>query len=118
MSSTKTFVQSLQSTPDSPDAARCVECHRPVPQHRRKYCDLHGPQASKLRKREVRRVQNRAYQMACQQGLRAQSPHLNGWASREAYNAYYRDAMRRSRARKKLREAKLIRLEQPVTRVA
>lgn len=77
-------------------APRCPEA---VPATRRKYCDLHGSQASKLRKREVRLAESAAYKAARKLDPAAQSTYLKGWPSREAYNAHYREAMRRSRAR-------------------
>jgi hypothetical protein len=77
-------------------APRCTVA---VPPTRRKYCDLHGPQASTLRKREVRLAERAAYKAARKLDPAAQSTYLEGWPSREAYNAHYREAMRRSRAR-------------------
>lgn len=82
----------------SQDRICAADCTRPVPPHRRKYCDEHGLQASKLRKREVRRAQTRAYTAS---GGTATPPYLIGWPSRDAYNARCREAMRRSRARRR-----------------
>ena len=80
---------------------QCAACGAPVPPTRRKYCDVHGPEASKLRKREVRRDEARTYRLAHGGGLNPPSPHLKGWSSREAYNEHYRAAMKASRARRK-----------------
>ena len=74
-------------------------CRERVPASRKKYCKSHGEQASKLRKREVRRAEDAAYRAARKLDIPVQSPYLKGWPSREAYNAHYREAMRRSRAR-------------------
>lgn len=74
-------------------------CTYPVPATRRKYCDLHGPQASMLRKREVRRDERAAYKAAGALDPAARSTYLRGWPSREKYNERCRDAMRESRKR-------------------
>lgn len=80
---------------------RCVApgCDTPVAANRRKYCDEHGQQASALRKREVRRARNRAWREACARGENPQPPYLEGWGSREAFNAYHRENMSRWRHR-------------------
>jgi hypothetical protein len=87
---------------------RCAACaSHDVPVHRRKYCDDCGDTAtaSTLRKREIRRLQAREYRRAYSQDPKTLPPYLNGWPSREAYNAYWAEKVGAWRRRKREKAA-------------
>lgn len=106
---------------EATDRPRCVarKCRSSVPPHRRKYCDVHGPQASKLRKSELRKARREAWKAEWRRtGVRPPSPHLHGWPSREAYNAYYSAKMRDRRTRERFRIAEAARVPVQPSRAA
>lgn len=75
--------------------SRCTNCHtRPIPPRNRRYCSECSPQASRIWKARERRRWAAAWRA---KGCAGPPPYLDGWSSREAYRAYYRQYMRRWR---------------------
>jgi len=94
-------------------------CVAAVPPSHRKYCVTHSEQAVALWKKSARERADRAYRRAKANDPATPMPYLHGFACRDAYRAYYRDAMQRSRERRSGAAARIVtvgRLSRQVTR--
>lgn len=79
-------------------ADTCQNCHtNSIPKGNRKYCAACSARASAIWKKQMRAQWRAAWE---RDGRRGRDPALDDWASAEARRAYYREYMRRYRARK------------------
>lgn len=77
----------------------CTHCHsRSIPPRNRVYCDVCSPNASRIWKARERRRFRAAWRSNGRSGT---PPYLDGWESREAYRAYYRNYMQEWRKRRR-----------------
>lgn len=94
----------------------CHHCRKaPIPAGHHRYCRTCSPLASKLWKTAHRRCWSQLWR---QEGCRGPAPYLDGWESREAYQAYYRAYMRAWRRRRRTLAAKAERATAPGDRRA